>query len=213
MRKSVYICVYEEGKWMLVSYNYMFFMFLSIGILFNLFEPNLHATLTVYGQILLAPESTEQQATEGREGGGQGLTNNFSSHQTTILSSTETSRTKEQSDEISILAQNVTYLDPINKFMIQYPADWTAKSDGLADYTDRVTFYSPLQNLNDLFPSQITISIIVYKQNISLAEYARENIANLNQSSNIQVVGTNPYVLDGNPANITVYSSISLGLT
>lgn len=180
------------------------FVLLSVSILFILSDSEL-LPIQVYGQTMLPPAFTEEQAKEGE----RLLTNNFTFPQTVIPSSTETSRMTEQSDQIGILTQNITYLDPINKFIIQYPTDWTPEIGGLADYADRVTFYSPLQNLDDLFPPQITVSMIIYEQNISLTEYSKQYIANLNQSSDIQVVGTNQYVLDGNPANITVYSSFS----
>ena len=63
------------------------------------------------------------------------------------------------------------YQNPIYGIFMQYPSDWIASTAGLADYIDLVAFYSPLQNVSDLRPARLKISVINYAQNISLPEF------------------------------------------
>src|SRR5215208_4937626 len=45
----------------------------------------------------------------------------------------------------------LSYQNPLNDIFMQYPSNWLASTSGLADYTDLVAFYSPLQNLSHTF--------------------------------------------------------------
>lgn len=71
--------------------------------------------------------------------------------------------------------------------VIQYPSDWIASTNGLADYTDLSAFYSPLQNISELFPARLKISVVPYSQNVSLPEYTNFVKTILNQSEQVDV--------------------------
>jgi hypothetical protein len=101
------------------------------------------------------------------------------------------------------------YNNPIQGIFIQYPSDWTASTSGLADYTDVIAFYSPLQNISDSFPASLTISVIAYGQNISLSEYTNFIWTILNQSEGVIDVesSSSEVTLAGHPAYRVVLAS------
>jgi hypothetical protein len=101
------------------------------------------------------------------------------------------------------------YNNPIHGIFIQYPSDWTASTSGLADYTDAIAFYSPLQNVSDSFPASLTISVITYGQNISLSEYTNFIWTILNQSEGVIDVksSSSEVTLAGHPAYRVVLAS------
>ena len=88
-----------------------------------------------------------------------------------------------QQEEAAFLA----YVNPIHGIFMLYPSDWIASTTGLTDYTDLITFYSPLQNLSDTFPARLTIALVIYGQNVSLPEYTNFVLTRLNQSEQVDV--------------------------
>lgn len=110
---------------------------------------------------------------------------------------------QEQEEETAFLPYNHT----IHGIFIQYPSDWTASTSGLADYTDLIAFYSPLQNLSDSFPARLTISVIIYGQNISLPEYTDFVWTNLNQSQGVDVRSSSDVTIAGYPGHRVVLAA------
>jgi PsbP-like protein len=91
------------------------------------------------------------------------------------------------------------YSNPTYGIIMQYPSNWTASTSGLADYTDLIAFYSPLQNVSDSFPARLAISVITYGQNISLAEYTDSVLMILNQSEQFDVKSSSEVTVAGYP--------------
>jgi hypothetical protein len=96
------------------------------------------------------------------------------------------------------------YQNPLNDIFMQYPSNWIASTSGLADYTDLVAFYSPLQNLSDLFPARLTIALVNYGQNISLPEYTNLILTRLNQSEQVDVRSSSEVTIAGYPGHRVV---------
>jgi hypothetical protein len=101
----------------------------------------------------------------------------------------------------------IPYLNPIHGIFIQYPSNWIASTSGLADYTDLIAFYSPLQNLSDSFPARLTISVRIYNQNISLPEYTDSVWTMLNQSEQVDVRSSSEVTIAGYPGHRVVLAS------
>ena len=93
----------------------------------------------------------------------------------------------------------LTYENPTYGIFMQYPSNWTGSTSGLADYTDLIAFYSPLQNVSDSFPARLAISVITYGQNISLAEYTDSVLMILNQSKQFDVKSSSEVTVAGYP--------------
>jgi hypothetical protein len=129
---------------------------------------------------LLQSESVFAQVQEEE---GTGTTN------TTIANDTTT-------EPISFLP----YQNPTYGIFIQYPSNWIASTSGLADYTDLIAFYAPLQNVSDPFPVRLKISVITYGQNISLSEYTNFVWTILNQSEQVDVKSSAEVTLAGYPS-------------
>jgi hypothetical protein len=91
------------------------------------------------------------------------------------------------------------YQNPIHGIFMQYPSNWIASTSGLQDYTNLIAFYSPLQNLSDSFPARLTISVIIYGQNVSLPEYTDSVRARLNQSEQVDVRSSSEVTVAGYP--------------
>jgi hypothetical protein len=98
----------------------------------------------------------------------------------------------------------LSYQNPLNDIFMQYPSNWIASTSGLADYTDLVAFYSPLQNLSDLFPARLTIALVNYGQNISLPEYTNLVLTRLNQSEQVDVRSSSEVTIAGYPGHRVV---------
>lgn len=98
----------------------------------------------------------------------------------------------------------IPYLNPIHGIFMLYPSNWTASTSGLTDYTDLIAFYSPLQNLSDSSPSGLTISVIIYGQNVSLPEYTDSVLTMLNQSQQINVTSSSDITVAGYPGHRVV---------
>jgi hypothetical protein len=99
------------------------------------------------------------------------------------------------------------YQNPLNDIFMQYPSNWIASTSGLADYTDLIAFYSPLQNLSDSFPARLTISVRIYNQNISLPEYTDSVWTMLNQSEQVDVRSSSEVTIAGYPGHRVVLAS------
>jgi serine/threonine-protein kinase len=134
----------------------------------------------------------------------------------TLLAS-ETSTTTAITPSQTTPSQNTTttsdnflaYENPTYGIKIQYPVDWTASQNGLQDYTDIIAFYSPLENISDRFPEQLSISVIDYSQNITLNDYTNRITDTLKQSPNLEIIQSNATTLAGNPAHKIVFSPMT----
>lgn len=93
------------------------------------------------------------------------------------------------------------YLNPTHGIFMQYPSNWLESTSGLADYTNLVAFYSPLQNLSDTLPARLIISVINYGQNISLPEYTDSVMTALNQSQQVDVRNSSDVTIAGYPGH------------
>ena len=96
------------------------------------------------------------------------------------------------------------YLNPIHRIFMQYPSNWIASTSGLADYTELIAFYSPIQNVSDFFPARLTISVINFAQNISLPEYTDSVQTILNQSDQVDVRSSSEVTVAGYPGHRVV---------
>ena len=108
-----------------------------------------------------------------------------------------------QQEEVAFLA----YVNPIHGIFMQYPSDWIASTTGLTDYTDLITFYSPLQNLSDTFPTRLTIALVIYGQNVSLPEYTNFVLTRLNQSEQVDVRSSSEVTVAGYPGHRVVLAA------
>jgi hypothetical protein len=102
---------------------------------------------------------------------------------------------QQQEEESAFLP----YLNPVHDIFMQYPSDWIASTSGLTDYTDLIAFYSPLQNISDSFPARLTMSVIIYGQNVSLPEYTNLVLTTLNQSEQVDVRNSSEVTIAGYP--------------
>src|SRR5919106_4519852 len=107
---------------------------------------------------------------------------------------------QQQEEETAFL----TYDNPTSGIFMQYPSNWIASTSGLADYTDLVAFYSPIQNVSDFFPARLTISVINFAQNISLPEYTDSVQTILNQSDQVDVRSSSEVTVAGYPGHRVV---------
>lgn len=101
----------------------------------------------------------------------------------------------------------LVYDNPTYGIFMQYPSNWIASTSGLADYTDLIAFYSPLQNLSDSFPARMTISVVPYSQNISLPEYTNFVMTTLNQSEQVDVRNSSQVTVAGYPGHRAVLAT------
>jgi eukaryotic-like serine/threonine-protein kinase len=99
----------------------------------------------------------------------------------------------------------ITYDNPTHKLKMQYPSDWTVSTNALPTYSGIVAFYSPLQNLQDILPAELSLSITPYLQSVSIDEYTRTTLAALEQQG-IQVSESSAFTLAGKPGHRIVFS-------
>ena len=99
----------------------------------------------------------------------------------------------------------LTYDNPTHELKLQYPLDWTVSTNALATYSGIVAFYSPLQNLQDILPAELSLSITTYLQPVSIDEYTRTTLAALEQQG-IQVSESSAFTLAGKPGHRIVFS-------
>ena len=109
----------------------------------------------------------------------------------------------QQGEETAFLP----YLNPTHGIFMQYPSDWIASTSGLADYTDLIAFYSPLQNLSDTFPARLTIALVIYGQNVPLPEYTNFVLTRLNQSEQVDVRSSSEVTIAGYPGHRVVLAA------
>ena len=99
----------------------------------------------------------------------------------------------------------ITYDNPTHKLKMQYPSDWTVSTNALPTYSGIVAFYSPLQNLQDILPAELSLSITTYLQPVSIDEYTRTTLTALEQQG-IQVSESSAFTLAGKPGHRIVFS-------
>jgi eukaryotic-like serine/threonine-protein kinase len=99
----------------------------------------------------------------------------------------------------------ITYDNPTHKLKMQYPSDWTVSTNALPTYSGIVAFYSPLQNLQDILPAELSLSITTYLQSVSIDEYTQTTLAALEQQG-IQVSESSAFTLAGKPGHRIVFS-------
>jgi hypothetical protein len=97
-----------------------------------------------------------------------------------------------------------TYQNPDYSIKMQYPSDWSASKSGLRDYTNVIAFYSPLENISDIFPEHLTLSITGYSQHITLKKFNTVLNNTLKQPA-VKTIESNPTTLAGNPAHKLVF--------
>jgi len=99
----------------------------------------------------------------------------------------------------------ITYDNPTHKLKMQYPSDWTVSTNALPTYSGIVAFCSPLQNLQDILPAELSLSITTYLQPVSIDEYTRTTLAALEQQG-IQTSESSAFTLAGKPGHRIVFS-------
>ena len=99
----------------------------------------------------------------------------------------------------------LTYDNPTHGIKMQYPADWTVSTNGLQSYSDIVGFFSPLQNLTDVLPAQVALSVMSYSANVSLDEYTNMTLTEIEQQG-LEVNESNDFTLAGNPGYRIIFS-------
>jgi eukaryotic-like serine/threonine-protein kinase len=97
------------------------------------------------------------------------------------------------------------YDNPTHGIKMQYPADWTVSTNGLQSYSDIVGFFSPLQNLTDVLPAQVALSVMSYSANVSLDEYTNMTLTEIEQQG-LEVNESNGFTLAGNPGYRIIFS-------
>jgi hypothetical protein len=97
-----------------------------------------------------------------------------------------------------------TYQNPDYSIKMQYPSDWSASKSGLRDYTNVIAFYSPLENISDIFPEHLTLSITGYSQHITLQKF-NTVLNNTLKQPGVKTIESNPTTLAGNPAHKIVF--------
>jgi hypothetical protein len=99
----------------------------------------------------------------------------------------------------------LTYDNPTHGIKMQYPADWTVSTNGLQSYSDIVGFFSPLQNLTDVLPAQVALSVMSYSANVSLDEYTNMTLTEIEQQG-LEVNESNAFTLAGNPGHRIIFT-------
>jgi eukaryotic-like serine/threonine-protein kinase len=99
----------------------------------------------------------------------------------------------------------LTYDNPTHGIKMQYPADWTVSTNGLQSYSNIVGFFSPLQNLTDVLPAQVTLSVTGYSANVSLDEYTNMTLMEIEQQG-LEVNESNAFTLAGNPGYRIIFT-------
>jgi eukaryotic-like serine/threonine-protein kinase len=113
----------------------------------------------------------------------------------------------------STIAQNpsfssssfLLYENPTHGIKMQYPSNWMASTNQLPTYNSIIGFYSPLENLSDVLPAELALSITTYVNNISLNEYSKITRTALEQQG-MEIIESEPTTLAGNPAHKIIFS-------
>jgi serine/threonine-protein kinase len=121
-------------------------------------------------------------------------------------STTTTVPRASQTNHITTTTNNNfrTYQNPDYAIKMQYPSDWLASKSGLRDYTNVIAFYSPLENISDVFPEHLTLSITGYSQHITLQKF-NTVLNNTLRQPGVKIIESNPTTLAGNPAHKIVF--------
>lgn len=103
------------------------------------------------------------------------------------------------------------YANALNGISMLYPSDWQPYSSGLA-FPNLIRFYSPLQNLSDFIPAQVTIGVTKYvNRGITLPQYTSFILTLLNQSQGqkqLTIDNSNPVTVAGNPGYRVTFTSL-----
>jgi uncharacterized Zn-finger protein len=103
----------------------------------------------------------------------------------------------------------VIYRNPAYRIEIQFPSNWRASTRSLSDYTQIVSFFSPLENISDTIPVQVGISTANYAKNITLDEFTALTL-NASKALGVNVTESKDRNLSGMPAHqITIRPAIS----
>ena len=97
------------------------------------------------------------------------------------------------------------YDNQVHGIQLVYPKDWTASTSGIPAYNGIVGFYSPLENLTDVLPAEITLSITTYLRPVSLDDYTSATLSALEQQG-IQVEQSSSKTLAGKPGHTITFS-------
>jgi eukaryotic-like serine/threonine-protein kinase len=97
------------------------------------------------------------------------------------------------------------YENPTHGIKMQYPSNWMASTNQLPTYNSIIGFYSPLENLSDVLPAELALSITTYVNNISLDEYSKITRTALEQQG-MEIIESEPTTLAGNPAHKIIFS-------
>lgn len=106
---------------------------------------------------------------------------------------------------------NMTSLDAYrnsNNITLQYPSNWRVVENSLPDYTQVVSFFSPLDNLTDSSPARASVSRIDFLQNVTLDEYTNLSL-NTTKSFGINLTRSSETMLGSMPAYQFVIESPS----
>jgi hypothetical protein len=126
-----------------------------------------------------------------------------------LLQNNATTTTMSRSFQINHITTTTnnnfrTYQNPDYSIKMQYPSDWSASKSGLRDYTNVIAFYSPLENISDIFPEHLTLSITGYSQHITLQKF-NTVLNNTLKQPGVKTIESNPTTLAGNPAHKIVF--------
>jgi serine/threonine-protein kinase len=99
----------------------------------------------------------------------------------------------------------LNYVNPTYGIKIQHPKDWAASTSGIPSYNGIVGFYSPLKNLTDIQPAEVTLSITTYAPTISLDDYTKTTLSIL-EKQGIKTDESNSNTLSGQPAYRVTFS-------
>jgi len=131
--------------------------------------------------------------------------------------STITANNKTVSSSNQNLSRTTTALLPyssaINGIYLLFPSSWTPSVAGLS-YPELIRFYLPLQNLSDILPPQVTISLTRYTNNISLVEFTNLTLSSLestatnpsSQQPQLTIENSNHSTISGYPAESVIFS-------
>jgi hypothetical protein len=99
----------------------------------------------------------------------------------------------------------LTYNNPTYKIKMQYPPDWTVSTNTLRTFSGVAAFYSPLQDLSDILPAEVSLSVTTYSKGVPLDEYTKTTLAALDQQG-IKVSNSKAFTLAGKPGHRIVFS-------
>jgi hypothetical protein len=100
------------------------------------------------------------------------------------------------------------YQDPLYGIQMQYPPDWTPSTSGIPAYNGVIGFYSPLKNLSDILPAEVTLSVTTYALPIPLVEYTQATLSALEQQD-IKVEQSGSKTIAGKPGYSITFSPTS----